>query len=130
VLVGTGVFVDVGVSVGVDVGTGVGVPVIVGVRVGIHVEVGVEVGKELLVVRRSSSNTWSKVLERKVKLVTGFVQPVTRMRGEFPEVVMLTSGFPALLKVKRLLVPELTRILFTMTGRGKRIVPCGPPFVI
>jgi len=91
VLVGRGVFVNVGVSEGVevapgvgvsvevDVGPGDGVLVIVGVFVGTPVGVGVEVGEELLVVRRKSSNTWSKVLERRVKLVIGLVQPVTRV---------------------------------------------------
>lgn len=98
--------------------------------VAMEVGVGVEVFIEPLVVSRRSSNAWSTMLERTTRLVTGFVQPVTRVRGEFPEVVILTSVFPELLKVKRLLPPELTRMLFTMTGRGKRIVPWGPPLVI
>jgi hypothetical protein len=51
----------------------------VGVIVGTPVAVGVEVCEEPLVVRRRSSNTWSNVLERKVKVVIGLVQPVTRV---------------------------------------------------
>jgi hypothetical protein len=58
-----------------------------------------------------------------MRLVMGLVQPVTRVRGELPEVVVLTFGFPELIKVKVLLAPELTLILFIITGRGKLIVP-------
>jgi hypothetical protein len=70
------------------------------------------------------------VLERTVKLVTGFVHPVTNVCGVFPTVVILTSAFPALLKVNTLLAPELTRTLLMITGRGKLITPCGPPFTM
>jgi hypothetical protein len=72
-----GVFVGVGVGVWVLVGPGVGELVTVGVLVGSPVDVGVRVGIVPLVVSRRSSNTWSNVLERSVKLVTGFVHPVT-----------------------------------------------------
>ena len=78
-LVGIGMIVGVGVEVGLDDGEDVGVLVIVGVIVDVLLEVGTEVGKELLVVKRRSSNTWSPVLERRVKLVTGLIHPVTRV---------------------------------------------------
>ena len=69
------------------------------------------------------------MLDRRATLVTGFAQPVVSVWGLLPEVVTLTSGLPELLKVKTLLPAELTRTLLTITGIGKRIVPCGPPLV-
>ena len=70
------------------------------------------------------------MLERTVRLVTGFVHPVTNVCGLFPEVVTLTSAFPALLSVNVLLFAELTRTLLTITGRGKVMIPCAPPFAM
>jgi hypothetical protein len=70
------------------------------------------------------------VLDRKVTLVTGFVQPVVSVWGLLPEVVRLASGLPVLLNVKMLLPAELTRMLLTITGTGKTIVPCEPPLTM
>ena len=61
--------------------------------------VGVADAKEPAVVSRKSSKTWSDELERSVRLVIGFAQPVTSVCGELPDAVVLTSGFPLLLKV-------------------------------
>src|SRR6266508_3668863 len=96
----------VAVAVG---GTAVGVRV----AVGVEVRVGVAVGPPLPpMVSRKSSNATSWVLERMVIEVTGLVQPVVRVRGMLPEVVMLTSGLPALERIIVLLFCELTRKLF------------------
>ena len=124
VAVGVGVLVEVGVGVLVAVRVGV----LVAVRVGVLVAVGagVIVGPVPLVVNRRSSKTWSLVLERRVKLVTGFTHPVTRVWGLLPDVVILASGLPTLLSVKTLLAPELTLTLRMITGCGKLIVPCRP----
>ncbi len=137
---GVGVAVLVGVRVTVDVAVGVDVKVTVEVVVGVRlaVEVGVSVGEGVgvfvgldpLVVSRKSSNAWSLVLDCRVKLVTGFVQPVTSVWGLFPDVVIFTSGLPELLNVNVLLPLELTRMLLTITGRGNKIDPCEPPLVI
>jgi hypothetical protein len=70
------------------------------------------------------------VLDCNVRLVTAFVQFVVRICGLLPDVVRVTSGLPELLKVKTLLPTELTLTLLTITGRGKTIVPCGPPLAM
>ena len=99
VAVAVGVFVDVAVLVAVEVGVLVGVAVRVAVGVGVlvgvaglvAVEVGVLVEPTPPIVNRRSSNTWSPVLERRVKLVTGFTHPVTRVWGLLPDAVILAS---------------------------------------
>ena len=73
--------------------------------------------------------TWSPLLARSVRLVTGVVQPVVSVCGVLPEVVRLTLGLPGLIKVYVVLLLELTRMLLTRTGRGKVMVPCDPPSV-
>ena len=70
------------------------------------------------------------MLERTVILVTGLIQPVVRVWGVLFDVVTLASGFPILTSVITFLVPELTRMLLIITGRGKMIVPCKLPMAI
>jgi len=55
---------------------------------------------------------------------------VTRVLGELPVVVKLTSGFPGLDRVRTFDPPELARMLLTTTGFGKVMVPTGPLLVI
>lgn len=136
VKVGTGVFVGgMGVAVGgigvfVGVGVGIGVLVAVGNGVGVLVAVGVGVDALSAIVNRRSSHIWSVVLERRIRVVAGFVQPVTSVAALYRDVVVLTFGLPALLNVNTLPPIEPTLTLRTITGLGKVIVPCDPPFAI
>jgi len=127
-----GLSIAVGVAIAVRLGAVVGlsIAVAVPVAVGEGVSVGVAVGTASWTVSRRSSNSWSPVLDRRVRLVVGFIQPVVRVFGLLPEVVVATSGLPGLLRVNSLLPEELTLTLLTITGLGKVIVPCDPPFAM